>query len=158
MPFGLCPSAGAQIEWVLVSVCGGPLRGMPGTSKTLCLTHLQSLLVFTIRRYWDFFSQPWNHGLDPGCPAPWTLLPSFLGDLLFYFFSFSSLSLSQQYWHWVLSQLSFYFFQLTPISQHPWDVFDFRPARSRPSSSTSPPPHIHSNSAGPHNPAGSRME
>ena len=62
-----CPSAGTQRKWVQVSPCVGPLRGTPRTPVTLCLTHLQSKLVFTARSYGDFFAWPWNPGLGGWC-------------------------------------------------------------------------------------------
>ena len=42
-----CYRAGAQREWVLVSLCGGPLRGTAWDSRSLHLTRPQSPLVFT---------------------------------------------------------------------------------------------------------------
>lgn len=52
-------------EWVCqwVGLHVNPLRGMPGTPASHCLTQSQSPLVFTARGHRDFSSRHWNPGL-----------------------------------------------------------------------------------------------
>ena len=58
------PRTGVQSKWVCEqAICTGPSGGRSGTAADLCLTQVQSMLVFTASCYRDFSSRHLCPGL-----------------------------------------------------------------------------------------------
>ena len=66
MPSICCSSAGAQREWIQVSLCLGPFRGISYDSITLSSTS-QSPLLFAVKSYGDLSFWQWNTVLGGAC-------------------------------------------------------------------------------------------
>ena len=64
VPFKCCSHAGAQREWVQVSLCIGPLRGVAWYLRRLHLLQPQYSWDFITGSYGDFSSCLWNCGLE----------------------------------------------------------------------------------------------
>ena len=68
-----CPSLSTRTvltrEWVPVSPCVSPLKGMPGIPEALCLSQTWSLLVFITRSYGTSLSDTGTLGWGAWCRA-----------------------------------------------------------------------------------------